>query len=102
MPTRDYRLVVEGELSDDMGAMFEGITHVRERGNTVFAGPVRDPTELQGLLKTLSALGLTLLEARTPRSRWMGAVWISVRSDARGCAHGEGDPRTTVRFGGPI
>jgi hypothetical protein len=65
MPTRDYRLVVEGELSDGMGVVFEGMTLMREEGNTVLAGPVRDPTELQGLLQHLSALGLTLLEART-------------------------------------
>ena len=64
MPTRDYRLVVEGELSDSMGVVFEGMTLTCEEGNTVLAGPVRDQTELQGLLQHVSALGLTLLEAR--------------------------------------
>ena len=64
MPSRDYRLVVQGELSDCMGAFFEGMTLTCEEGNTVVAGPVRDPTELQGLLQHVSALGLTLLEAR--------------------------------------
>ena len=63
MPTREYRLVVEGELSDSIGVVFEGMTLTREEGNTVLAGPVRDQTELQGLLQHLSALGLTLLEA---------------------------------------
>jgi hypothetical protein len=63
MPTREYRLVVEGELSDTMGVVFEGMTLRHEEGNTVLAGPVRDQTELQGLLQRVSALGLTLLEA---------------------------------------
>jgi hypothetical protein len=63
MPTREYRLVVEGELSDSMGVVFEGMTLTREDGITVLAGPVRDQTELQGLLQQVSALGLTLLEA---------------------------------------
>jgi hypothetical protein len=64
MPTREYRLVVEGELSDEMGVVFENMTLTREDGKTVLAGPVRDQTELQGLLQRVSALGLTLLEAR--------------------------------------
>jgi hypothetical protein len=64
MPTREYRLVLEGELSDDMGVLFEGMSLTREDGTTVLAGPVRDQTELQGLLQRLAALGLTLLEAR--------------------------------------
>jgi len=63
MPTRDYRLVVEGELSDTIGVVFEGMTLTREEGTTVIAGPVRDQTELQGLLQHVTALGLTLLEA---------------------------------------
>jgi hypothetical protein len=63
MPTREYRLVVEGELSDTIGVAFEGMTLTREEGRTVFAGPVRDQSELQGLLQQVSALGLTLLEA---------------------------------------
>jgi hypothetical protein len=64
MPTREYRLVVEGELSDSLGVVFAGMTLTRKDGNTVLTGPVRDPTELQGLLQHVSALGLTLLEAR--------------------------------------
>jgi hypothetical protein len=63
MPTREYRLVVEGELSDSIGVVFEGMTLTREGGTTVIAGPVRDQAELQGLLQHLAALGLTLLEA---------------------------------------
>lgn len=61
MPERDYRLVVEGELSDRMRPAFEGMTLTREHGNTVITGPVRDQSELQGLLLRMSELGLTLL-----------------------------------------
>jgi hypothetical protein len=57
-------LVLEGELSDDMGLVFEAMSLTREDGTTVLAGPVRDQSELQGLLQRVSALGLTLLEAR--------------------------------------
>jgi hypothetical protein len=63
VPEREYRLTVEGELSDRMRPAFEGMTLTRERGNTVFTGPVRDQAELQGLLQRVSDLGLTLLSA---------------------------------------
>ena len=62
----EYRLVVEGELSDRI--TFQGMTLTREKGNTVLTGHVRDQTELQGLLHHVSALGLTLLEATTPQA----------------------------------
>jgi hypothetical protein len=55
----DYRLIVEGELSDRIA--FEGMTVTHQNGNTVLTGPVRDQSELQGLLGRVSALGLTLL-----------------------------------------
>ena len=63
MPVREYRLVVEGELSDQAGPAFEGMTLIREHGTTVLVGRVRDQAELQGLLRRVADLGLTLLEA---------------------------------------
>ena len=69
MPTRDYRVVVEGELSDSIGVVFEGMALTREEGNTALVGPVRDQAELQGLLQHVSALGLTLLEATAVEAR---------------------------------
>lgn len=63
MPSRHYRLVVVGELSDRIDPAFEGMTLSHEGGNTVLAGPVRDQAELQGLLQRLSDFGLTLLSA---------------------------------------
>lgn len=63
MPSRQYRLVVEGELSDRVEPAFEGMTLTRQEGNTVLAGLIRDQAELQGLLRRLSDFGLTLLSA---------------------------------------
>jgi hypothetical protein len=57
--SRRYRLIVEGELSDQIA--FERMTLTHEGGNTVLTGPIRDQSELQGLLQRMSALGLTLL-----------------------------------------
>jgi hypothetical protein len=65
MAERSYRLTVEGELSDIVGASFDGMTVTRAGGNTSLTGKVRDQPELQGLLQRVSALGLVLLEART-------------------------------------
>lgn len=69
MADRDYRLVVEGELSDRLAAAFEGMTLTRVHGNTELQGPVRDQAELQGLLQRVSDLGLTLLTATTCEER---------------------------------
>lgn len=63
MPSRQYRLIVEGELSDHVEAAFDGMTMTRDEGNTILEGPVRDQAELQGLLRRVSDFGLTLLSA---------------------------------------
>ncbi len=60
MAGREYRLVVEGELSDQIALAFDGMTLTREEGVTVLT--VRDQAELQGFLQRVSDLGLTLLE----------------------------------------
>jgi hypothetical protein len=64
MLDRNYRLTVEGELSDYLEPTFHGMTLTRAQGNTELTGHVRDQAELQGLLQRVSALGLTLLELR--------------------------------------
>ena len=64
MADRTYRLIVEGELSDELALAFPGMTLTRAAGNTALTGTVRDQAELQGLLRRASDLGLTLLEAR--------------------------------------
>ena len=65
MADRTYRLIVEGELSDELGLAFHGMTLTRTAGNTALTGNVRDQSELNGLLQRVSDFGLTLLEVRT-------------------------------------
>ena len=47
------------------------MTLTRAGGNTELTGPVRDQAELQGLLRRVSDLGLTLLEAKAIDERPM-------------------------------
>jgi len=63
MGAREYRLTVEGELSDVAGQAFEGMTLIRGDGTTHLVGRLRDQAELYGLLQRVSDLGLTLLTA---------------------------------------
>ena len=65
MAVREYTLVVEGELGDELRAAFEGMTLTRMEGKTLLVGRVRDQAELQGLFQRMSSLGLTLLSATT-------------------------------------
>ena len=67
MPSRQYRLTLEGELSDRAAIAFDGLTLTRERGTTVLRGTVRDQAELQGLLQRIMDLGLTLVSATSVR-----------------------------------
>jgi hypothetical protein len=61
MRVRTYRLEVQGELSDQVGRLFEGMSLSYNQGNTVLVGLVRDQAELHGLLQRVLDLGLTLL-----------------------------------------
>jgi hypothetical protein len=65
MAAREYALVVEGELSDELCLAFSGMTLTRTKGKTVLVGNVRDQAELHGLFQRVSNLGLTLLSATT-------------------------------------
>jgi hypothetical protein len=65
MTVRRYSLIVEGELTDELGNTFAGMTVARNEGKTSLVGEVRDQAELQGLLQRISNLGLTLLSATT-------------------------------------
>ena len=61
MATREYRIVVEGELGASLASAFSEMSVSHAYGNTVLEGPVRDQSQLQGLLQLVSDLGLTLL-----------------------------------------
>jgi hypothetical protein len=60
-----YRVVVNGELGDDIGRAFQGMILSRENGTTVLVGNMRDQAQLQGVLQRISDLGLTLLSVST-------------------------------------
>jgi len=64
MPACDYRVVVDGELSDHAERAFEGMSLSRENGTTVLVGTMRDQAQLQAVLQRISDLGLTLLSVR--------------------------------------
>ncbi len=63
MQSREYRLVVEGELGPRAAQAFEGMTVSSACGTTVLVGRVRDQAELQGYLGRIADLGLTLISA---------------------------------------
>ena len=65
MADRTYRLIVEGELGDELALAFHGMTLTRTAGNTALTGCVRDQSELNGLLQRVWDFGLTRLEPRT-------------------------------------
>jgi hypothetical protein len=59
-----YQFVVAGELGDRVEPALGGLTIARCDETTTLTGEVRDQAELHGFLDRISALGLTLLEAR--------------------------------------
>jgi hypothetical protein len=56
-----YRIVVEGELGPRYAAAFAQMRLEVVTGNTEIVGRVEDQAELQGLLDTISGLGLSLV-----------------------------------------
>jgi hypothetical protein len=66
-----YRIRIRGILSDRLLAAFPGFHPRTERGQTVLDGTLPDQAALHGVLATIEALGLELLEVRrsTPRPR---------------------------------
>jgi hypothetical protein len=56
-----YRIVVTGELGSRYAAAFEPLQLVARNGETEIVGTVQDDAELQGILDTIAALGLSLV-----------------------------------------
>jgi hypothetical protein len=69
MAARTYRLIVEGELSDELALAFPGIALSRAQGSTALTGSVRDQAELHGLLQRAADFGLVLLEVKAIDAR---------------------------------
>ena len=57
-----YQIKLEGHLDQRWASWFDemDITHM-ESGDTILSGPIRDQAELQGLIKKIYSLGLTLI-----------------------------------------
>ena len=59
-----YEIRVRGRLSDAAVAAFDGLDARAVAAETVLSGPVGDQAGLHGVLDTVQALGLELLELR--------------------------------------
>jgi hypothetical protein len=58
----DYDIEIEGHLDDGWQEWFEGFGLIRlPNGRTVLSGAIRDQAALQGVLKKIGNLGLTLI-----------------------------------------
>ena len=55
-----YRIVVDGELSQRYEHAFEGMRLSTGNGKTELTGSIVDSAHLQGLLERIAGLGLTL------------------------------------------
>ena len=60
MSPQVYRVVVEGELAPRYAFAFEGMTISTGGGKTEITGMIVDQSHLQGLLRRIGGLGLTL------------------------------------------
>ena len=57
-----YQIKIKGHLDDTLAGWFDGMTVSNlEEGDTVLTGPLPDQAALQGILKQISNLGLTLI-----------------------------------------
>lgn len=57
-----YRIQVKGHLPEAWSEMMEHMEIICEAdGNTTISGPIRDQSELYGLISRLQNLGLTLI-----------------------------------------
>lgn len=59
-----YEIRIRGRVSRSLLDSFEGMSSDLEPVETVLHGPVRDQSELHGLLDRIQALGLELIEVR--------------------------------------
>ena len=57
-----YQIKIKGHLDDTLASWFDGLTVSNlEEGDALLAGPLPDQAALQGLLKRIGDLGLTLV-----------------------------------------
>ncbi len=64
--TTQYEVRIDGHLDARWFEWFEGMTcSIRNDGTTVIAGPLADQAALQGLLRKVGDLGMTLISVDT-------------------------------------
>lgn len=59
--SRQYRITIEGELSERFASEFEGMTLESRHGKTFLCGNVADQSHLHGVLARIQDLGLVLV-----------------------------------------
>jgi hypothetical protein len=64
MAASNYEFRISGRLSDPVLARFDTLEPDAARVDTILHGPIRDQTELCGLIERVQSLGLELLEVR--------------------------------------
>lgn len=82
MGTHRYRLTVEGELGGTMASAFPGMSVTPGHGNTTITGEIHDQAEMQGLLRRVTDLGLTLLESKVVDPEFSGPEPSAPRLEA--------------------
>jgi hypothetical protein len=67
-----YKVVVRGEVGDQFGVLFPGVTLSRAHGTTVLTGTFADQAHLVGIIDRAQELGLELISlgpVEDPRTR---------------------------------
>jgi len=61
-----FEIRLQGHLDDRWAEWFDGMTIIPQPdGTTILSGPVTDQAGLQGLLRRIADLGMTLLSVNT-------------------------------------
>jgi hypothetical protein len=60
----NYEFRIRGRVSEPVLTSFEPLESTTEPVETILHGPVRDQSELHGILDRLQSLGLELVEVR--------------------------------------
>jgi len=58
-------IVVKGQIDQNWSEWFNGFEIIHADGRSVLKGPVRDQSELRGILSRLADLGLELISVNT-------------------------------------
>lgn len=65
-PPRVFQIRIQGHLSQQWSARFDGLTiTLEEDGNTLLNGPVVDQSALHGILRKIRDLGMPLLSVNS-------------------------------------